>query len=59
MRYAVEFETKTGQWLVYDPQSFMLLGNYRSEEAALIAALSIEESTRQRRSQTSTSMRPA
>ena len=55
MRYKVQFQHTTGQWVIFDNQTFAMLGSYRSEETALIAALSIEESARQRRNRTSTS----
>ena len=58
MRYTVEYQHTTQKWVIFDTQTFMMLGgSYRTEELAFIAALGIEESARQRRSQTSTSMR--
>jgi hypothetical protein len=59
MRYTVQFQQTTGQWVIFDTQTFTMLGTYRSEEAALIGALAIEEKSRQRHSQTRTSMRVA
>jgi hypothetical protein len=59
MRYTVQYQHTTEKWVIFDTQTFTMLGSYRTEELALIAALGIEESTRQRRSQTSTSMRVA
>jgi hypothetical protein len=59
MRYTVQYQHTTEKWVIFDTQTFSMLGSYRTEELALIAALGIEESARQRRSQTSTSMRVA
>jgi hypothetical protein len=59
MRYTVQFQHTTEKWVIFDTETFTMLGSYRSEEDALIAALGIEENARQRRSQTSTSMRVA
>ena len=59
MRYTVQYQHTTQKWVIFDTQTFVMLGSYRTEELALIAVLGIEESTRQRRSQTSTSMRVA
>ncbi len=55
MRYTVQFQQTTGQWVIFDTHTFTMLGCYRSEEAALIAALAIEENSRQRRSRTNSS----
>ena len=52
MRYTVQFQQTTGRWVIFDTQTFTMLGSYRSEEAALIAALGIEENSRQRRGRT-------
>jgi hypothetical protein len=60
MRYTVQYQHTIEKWVIFDTQTFMMLsGGYRTEEQAYIAALGIEESLRQRRSQTSTSMRVA
>ena len=59
MRYTVEYQHTTQTWVIFDTQTFTMLGSYRTEEQAYIAAFGIEENARQRRSQTSTSMRVA
>lgn len=48
MRYTVQFQKPTGHWVVLDTQSFMMLGSFRSEEDANVAAGRFEESVRQR-----------
>jgi hypothetical protein len=57
MRYSVQYQHTTQKWVIFDTETFTMQGSYRSEELALIAALGIEESARQRRSRTSTSTR--
>jgi hypothetical protein len=60
MRYTVEYQHTTQKWVIFDTQTFMMLGgSYRTEEQAYMALFGIEESARQRRSQTSTSVRVA
>jgi hypothetical protein len=44
MRYTVQFQKPTGHWVVLDTQNFMMLGSFRSEEDATVAALRFEES---------------
>jgi hypothetical protein len=44
MRYTVQFQKPTGHWVVLDTQSFMMLGSFRSEEDASIAARRFEDS---------------
>lgn len=59
MRYSVQYQNTTASWVIFDTQTFTMLGSYRTEEAAYMAAFAIEEAMRQRRSQTSTSVRVA
>lgn len=59
MRYLVQYQNTTNHWVIFDTQTFIMLGSYRTEEAAYMAAFAIEETARQRRSQTSTSSRVA
>lgn len=49
MRYTVQYQATIGHWVVFDTQSFTMLGSYRTEEDALIAATRIEEQARLRR----------
>ena len=44
MRYTVQFQKLTGHWVVLDTQNFMMLGSFRSEEDARVAARRFEES---------------
>jgi len=49
MRYTVQYQATIGHWVVLDTQSVTMLGSYRTEEDALIAATRIEEQARLRR----------
>lgn len=49
MRYTVQYQATIGHWVVLDTQSFTMLGSYRTEEEALVAAGRIEEQARLRR----------
>jgi hypothetical protein len=51
MRYTVQFQKPTGHWVVLDTQNFMMLGSFRSEEDASIAARRFEESAGRARSE--------
>jgi len=44
MRYTVQFQKLTGHWVVLDTQNFMMLGSFRTEEDASVAARRFEES---------------
>ena len=44
MRYTVQYQKPTGHWVVLDTQNFMMLGSFRSEEDASVAARRFEES---------------
>jgi hypothetical protein len=44
MRYTVQFQKPTGHWVVLDTQNFMMLGSFRTEEDASVAARRFEES---------------
>ncbi len=46
MRYTVQYQKPTDHWVVLDTQSFMMLGSFRSEEDANVAACRFEESVR-------------
>ena len=43
MRYTVQFQSPTEHWVVYDNQSLTMLGSFRSEEEARVAARRFEE----------------
>jgi hypothetical protein len=49
MRYTVQYQATIGHWVVLDTQSVTMLGSYRTEEDALIAATRIEEQAQLRR----------
>lgn len=44
MRYTVQFQKPTSHWVVLDTQNFMMLGSFRSEDEARIAARRFEDS---------------
>ena len=49
MRYTVQFQNPTGHWVVFDNQSYTMLGSFRSEDDARLAARRFEERTPVRR----------
>lgn len=49
MRYTVQFQNPTGHWVVYDNQSFTMLGSFRTEDDARVAARRFEERAPPRR----------
>ena len=44
MRYTVQYQKPTGHWVVLDTHNFMMLGSFRTEEDASVAARRFEES---------------
>jgi len=49
MRFTVQYQNPTGHWVVYDNQSFTMLGSFRTEDDARIAARRFEERSPSRR----------
>ena len=49
MRYTVQYQNPTGHWVVYDNQSFTMLGSFRTEDDARVAARRFEERAPTRR----------
>ena len=55
MRYTVQYQNPTGHWVVYDNHSFTMLGSFRTEDDARIAARRFEERAPARRIKLSSS----
>jgi hypothetical protein len=49
MRFTVQYQNPTGHWVVYDNQSFTMLGSFRTEDDARVAARRFEERAPKRR----------
>ena len=50
MRFSIQYQNTSGKWIVIDTvEGFSYVGSYRTEEDAMLAALTQEERTRQQR----------
>jgi hypothetical protein len=51
MRYSIQYQNTSGKWIVLDTveEGFAMVGSYRTEEDAILAALAHEERSRQNR----------
>jgi ABC-type transporter MlaC component len=57
MRFSIQYQNTSGKWIVLDTlEGFSFVGSYRTEEDAMLAALALEERSRQQRPASNTSM---
>ena len=50
MRYSIQYQNTSGKWIVLDTlEGFAMVGSFRTEEDAILAALAQEERSRQNR----------
>ncbi len=46
MRYSVQYQDTTGEWVIFDTQIFTMVGICRTEEEAMLEALRLDERDR-------------
>ena len=46
MRYSVQYQETTGEWVIFDSQIFTMVGRCRTEEEGMLEALCLNERDR-------------
>lgn len=46
MRYSVQYQETTDEWVIFDTQIFTMVSRCRTEEEAMLEALSLDERDR-------------